>query len=235
MSRQTFQTPRGFWYRVLEIVLRPLLLAITKRDWRGGEYLQKPGGIVVAMNHLSYFDPIVAAHFCHANGRPPRFMAKAELFKVPVIGTLLRGARQIPVHRGSADASTSLNSAMDAVKRGECIVVYPEGTITNDEDLWPMTGKTGVARIALKTGCPVIPVAQWGPQEVINPRTKSIRPLPRKTMHVWAGPAVDLDDLREQPMTATVLREATSRIMQAITDLLAQQRGEVPPSKSQES
>ena len=235
MTKQPAQSPRGFWYRVLEILLRPLLLALTKRDWRGGEYLQKPGGVVVAMNHLSYFDPLVAAHFCHDNGRPPRFMAKAELFRVPVVGAILKGARQIPVHRGSADASASLTSAIEALNRGECIVVYPEGTITRDEDFWPMTGKTGVARIALKTGCPVIPAAQWGPQEVINPRTKSIRPFPRKTMHVWAGPAVDLDDLREQPMTATVLREATARIMQAVTDLLAQQRGEMPPLKSQDS
>jgi 1-acyl-sn-glycerol-3-phosphate acyltransferase len=187
------------------------------------------------MNHLSYFDPLVAAHFCNDNGRPPRFMAKAELFKVPIVGTILRGARQIPVHRGSADASSSLKSAIDALERGECIVVYPEGTITRDEDFWPMAGKTGVARIALKTGCSVIPAAQWGPQEVINPRTKSIRPFPRKTMHVWAGPAVDLDDLRDQPMTATVLREATSRIMQAVTELLAQQRGVLPPSKSEDS
>ena len=235
MTRQPARSPRGFWYRVLEVTLRPLLLAVTRRDWRGGQYLQESGGIVVAMNHLSYFDPLVAAHFCNDNGRPPRFMAKAELFKVPIVGTILRGARQIPVHRGSADASSSLKSAIDALERGECIVVYPEGTITRDEDFWPMAGKTGVARIALKTGCSVIPAAQWGPQEVINPRTKSIRPFPRKTMHVWAGPAVDLDDLRDQPMTATVLREATSRIMQAVTELLAQQRGVLPPSKSEDS
>ena len=235
MTRQPVQSPRGFWYRVLEVTLRPLLLAVTKRDWRGGEYLQEPGGIVVAMNHLSYFDPLVAAHFCNDNGRPARFLAKSELFKVPLVGSILKGAGQIPVRRGSADASASLKSAVEALTRGECIVVYPEGTLTRNADFWPMAGKTGVARIALKTGCPAIPAAQWGPQEVINPRTKSIRPFPRKTMHVWAGPAVDLDDLREQPMTATVLREATVRIMQAVTDLLAQQRGEVPPSKSQDS
>ena len=228
MTRQSAQSPRGFWYRVLEGVLRPILMATTKRDWRGGEHLQEHGGIVVAMNHLSYFDPLVAAHFCNDNGRPPRFLAKAELFKVPVLGQILKGAGQIPVRRGSADAASSLKAATEAVKRGECIVVYPEGTLTRNPDFWPMAGKTGVARIALATGCPVIPAAQWGPQEVIDPRKKSVRLLPRKTMHVWAGPAVDLDDLRGEPLTATVLREATERIMKAITDLLIEQRGEQP-------
>lgn len=235
MTRRPAQSPRGFWYRVLEGTLRPLLMAVTKRDWRGGQYLQEPGGMVLAMNHLSYFDPLVAAHFCNDQGRPARFLAKAELFKAPLAGSILRGAGQIPVRRGSSDAATSLKSAIEAVTRGECIVVYPEGTLTRDADFWPMAGKTGVARLALTTGCEVVPGAQWGPQEVLNPYRKSVRLFPRKTMHVWAGPAVDLDDLRGQPLTATVLREATSRIMSAITDLLAQQRNEQPPVKGGDS
>ena len=233
MKKQSAQSPRGFAYRVIEVTLRPLLMVITKRDWRGAENLQTPGGVILAMNHLSYFDPLVSAHFCNDNGRPPRFLAKAELFRIPIVGWLLTGAGQIPVHRGSADAASSLKAGIDALQRGECIVVYPEGTLTKDADFWPMAGKSGVARIALKSGCSVIPAAQWGPQEVINPRTKSIRLFPRKTMHVWAGPAVDLDDLRGQPMTASVLREATERIMAAIAALLAQQRNEVAPVRGE--
>jgi 1-acyl-sn-glycerol-3-phosphate acyltransferase len=93
-----------------------------------------------------------------------------------------------------------------------------------------MTAKTGAARIALMTGAPVIPAAQWGPQEVLAPYSKRLRLLPRKTMHVWAGPAVDLDDLRSQPISASTLREATERIMLAITKILAEQRGETPPA-----
>ncbi|CAB4345562.1 unannotated protein [freshwater metagenome] len=94
-----------------------------------------------------------------------------------------------------------------------------------------MTAKTGAARIALMTGAPVIPAAQWGPQEVLAPYSKRLRLFPRKTMHVWAGPAVDLDDLRSQPVTAATLREATERIMLAITKILAEQRGETPPAQ----
>ena len=110
------------------------------------------------------------------------------------------------------------------------MVIYPEGTLTRDKNLWPMSAKNGVARIALTTGAPVIPAAQWGPQEVLAPYTKFPRLFPRKTMHVYAGPPVNLDDLRSQPMTSTVLKEATDRIMRDITALLEEIRGEKAPA-----
>jgi len=231
MSKVSPQTPRGGWYAVLEGILRPPLMAVTKRDWRGGEQLRREGGVVLAMNHLSWFDPFVAAHFANDNGRPARFLAKAEIFKAPVIGGMLTSAGQIPVTRGSAEAVNSLHAAIEAVNAGECVVVYPEGTLTRDENLWPMTAKSGAARIALTTGAPVIPAAQWGPQEVLAPYTKMPKLFPRKTMHVWAGDPVDLDDLRAQPITTATLREATERIMKAITELLAQIRQEQAPTE----
>ena len=225
------QTKPGAWYRVVKALLRPPLQVLTKRDWRGGENLQQPGGVILAMNHMSWFDPLVAAHFCNDQGRPVRFLAKAEIFKIPVFGKMLKSAGQIPVHRGSADAASSLHSAIAAVNNGECIVIYPEGTLTRDPNLWPMTAKNGVARIALATGAPVIPAAQWGPQDVLAPYgSKLPKFFPRKTMQVLAGPAVNLDDLRSQPITAETLRLATERIMKDITGLLAQIRGEQPPT-----
>ena len=225
------QSKPGVWYRIVRGILRPPLVILTKRDWRGGEHLQQPGGAILAMNHLSWFDPLVAAHFCNDNGRPTRFLAKAELFKVPVLGKILKSAGQIPVHRGTADAASSLYSAIEAVNNGECVVIYPEGTLTRDPNLWPMVAKSGVARIALTTGAPVIPAAQWGPQHVLAPYgSKLPKLLPRKTMQVWAGPAVNLDDLRDQPINAEILRTATTRIMTAMTELLAEIRGEQPPA-----
>jgi len=231
MSKVAAQSPRGGWYRVLEGVLRTPLRVLTKHDWRGGENLQTRGGVVLAMNHLSWFDPLAAAHFCNDNGRPVRFLAKAEIFRVPVFGAILKGAGQIPVSRGTADATSSLHAAIKAVEGGECVVIYPEGTLTRDPQLWPMTAKTGVARIALTTGCPVIPAAQWGPQEILGRNSKFPKFFPRKTMKIWAGPPVDLADLRNEPITATVLREATERIMRAITEILAQQRQEPIPAQ----
>jgi 1-acyl-sn-glycerol-3-phosphate acyltransferase len=183
------------------------------------------------MNHLSWYDPLVAAHFVNDNGRPVRFLAKAEIFKVPVLGAILKSAGQIPVQRGNSDAAAgSLRAAFAAIEDKQCVVIYPEGTLTRDPKLWPMTAKTGAARIALTTGAPVIPAAQWGPQEVLAPYSKRPKFFPRKTMHVWAGPEVDLDDLRALPVSAATLREATERIMRDITKILATQRDEVPPA-----
>ena len=231
MSKFPAQSARGFWYRFICAVLRPLLLAATARDWRGGQYLRIDRGIVVAMNHLSWYDPLVAAHFVNDNGRPVRFLAKAEIFKVPVLGAILKSAGQIPVQRGNSDAAAgSLRAAFAAIEDKQCVVIYPEGTLTRDAQLWPMTAKTGAARIALTTGAPVIPAAQWGPQEVLAPYSKRPKFFPRKTMHVWAGPEVDLDDLRALPVSAATLREATERIMRDITKILATQRDEVPPA-----
>lgn len=207
-------------------------MASTKRDWRGGEKLNFSGGVVVAMNHLSWFDPFVAGHFCHDNGRQVRFLAKAEIFKIPGLGSVLKSAGQIPVKRRDSEAAAgSLLLAMEAVRKGQCIVIYPEGTLTRDPNLWPMSAKTGAARIALTTGVPVIPAAQWGPQEVLQPYGKAFKLFPRKTMHVWAGDPVNLDDLRDQPITAATLREATDRIMREVTLLLASQRGETAPDR----
>lgn len=214
--------------------LRPLLLMVTKQDWRGAENVPVDGGCVLAVNHISHFDPLVLGHFVTDRGRSPRFLGKAELFAVPVLGRLLASAGQIPVHRRLPDAATAFNAAVAAVERGECVVVYPEGTITRDPDLWPMRGKSGVVRIALATGCPLVPVAQWGAQDVLAPYARRLRLLPRKTMHVHAGPPVDFSDLIDEPMTPALLLEGTGRVTAAITDLLSQIRGEPAPARPQE-
>jgi len=222
----------GIWYRIIAGLIRPWLVLFTKRDWRGGEQLHRKGGVVLAMNHLSWFDPFVAGHFCHDNGRQVRFLAKAEVFKIPGLGAILKSAGQIPVKRKDSEAAAgSLLVAMEAVRKGQCIVIYPEGTLTRDPELWPMSAKTGAARIALTTGAPVIPAAQWGPQDVLAPYGKVFKLFPRKTMKVWAGPPVDLTDLIDKPITASTLREATDRIMRDITALLAEQRGIPAPDQ----
>ncbi|OPC80969.1 1-acyl-sn-glycerol-3-phosphate acyltransferase [Embleya scabrispora] len=219
----------GFWYRLAVVVVKPLLLLFTKRDWRGTENIPTSGGFVTAVNHISYVDPLTYAHFQYDTGRVPRFLAKSGLFKIPFVGRVLAGAGQIPVYRDSADAALAFRAAVEAVEKGECVAVYPEGTITRDKTLWPMLGKTGAARIALTTGAPVIPVAQWGAHELLPPYTKRPRLLPRKTMHVLAGPPVDLDEFRGRELTADVLRGATDRIMESITELLVKLRDEPAP------
>ena len=219
----------GWAFAFCVAVVRPLMLLATRRDWRHGDRLPATGGCVLVANHISHLDPLSYAHFVYDNGRLPRFLAKAEVMDVPVLGAILKSAGQIPVYRQSRTASESFRAAVAAVQKGECVIVYPEGTITRDPDLWPMVGKTGAARIALSTGAPVVPTAQWGAQHILPPYTKKPHLLPRKTIHVRAGDPVDLDDLRDQPLTPGVLREASDRIMASVTTLLEEIRQERAP------
>lgn len=221
----------GFWYRFVAAVIRPILMTTTKREWRGAEHLPGVGvGVVVSPNHISYADPLTFAHFLWDNGRAPRYLAKESVFRIPVIGKIIAACGQIPVYRESRDAAQAFRAAVAAVRAGECVGIYPEGTITRDPDLWPMAGKTGAARVALETGCAVIPVAQWGPQDILRPYSTRLRLVPPKTVQVLAGPPVDLDDLRGQPITPPILRQATDRILDAVAAQLGELRGELPPA-----
>lgn len=221
-------------------VLRPLIRlavacmsALIRPDWRHAERLpQHPdrpgGGAIVVVNHISNVDPLLVGTFLVQHRILPRFLAKDSLFSTPVIGAILRGASQIPVHRQTSVAGDALDAAVRAIDEGAVVVIYPEGTITNDPDLWPMAGKTGAGRLALRTGCPVIPVGQWGAEQILyGKRLGFPRFLPRKTISMLVGEPVALDDLRAGgPGQA---REATRRIMAAITDLVAEVRGEPAP------
>lgn len=217
-------------YRAVAHVVRPTMRAITVTDWRGADNLPASGGFVAVANHVTELDPLTFAHYLWDHGHVPRILAKDSLFRVPVVGPVLRGTGQIPVSRGSAKAGESLEAGVRAVEAGECVAVFPEGTLTRDPDLWPMVGKTGVARLALATSAPVIPIGQWGAHRVLAPYGKVPHPFPRKKVTVIAGPPVSLDDLRERPVDAATLREATDRIMAAITALVEQARGQSAPA-----
>lgn len=220
----------GFWYRLAVSVVKPTLLLFTRRDWRGRENLPAQGGVIIAANHVTHLDPLTLAHFLYDSGRVPRYLAKAELFRVRFIGRLVKGAGQIPVHRGTADANAALRDAVAALQRGECLVIYPEGTITRDPQGWPMKARTGIARLALLTGAPVVPVGQWGAQFILPAYTKRPHLFPRKVVHVIAGPPVDLSAWQGSEPTGIALREVTDRIMSDVRDLVGELRGEVPPA-----
>ena len=228
MKPKRQKRPGAFLFAVA--VLRPLLMALTKRRWSGGENLVRDRGCVVVANHLSYADPLVVAHYLNDNGIAPSFLGKVEVFNIPVIGKILRSARQIPVYRETGQAADAYRAAEAAVEQGRCIVIYPEATLTRDPDLWPMRGKTGAARIALQTRCPVVPVVNWGAQAIIGPYESKPDLLPIKEVIVRAGAPVDLADLYERPITREVLQQATDRIMAALTGLLEEVRGEKAPT-----
>lgn len=231
MSVRKVQGKLGWAVGFAVATIKPTMLAATSRTWIDGEKIPATGGCIVVPNHISHLDPLLTAYFLYDHGRIPRFLAKSGLFRTRFVGTVLRSAEQIPVERLTKDAIGAYDAAVAAVNDGECLVVYPEGTLTRDPDLWPMTGKSGAARIALATGAPVIPVGHWGVQDILYPYASKPHLFPRKHVTMKAGDPVPLDDLRALPVTAKVVNETTDRIMSALTDIVAELRGEEPPAE----
>jgi 1-acyl-sn-glycerol-3-phosphate acyltransferase len=218
------------WRNGTKVVLPPLIKSLMKRDWQGYQHFPREGGMLVAANHLSYADWPAMSLFVHEAGRYPAFMIKSSAFDVKLVGPFLRVLGQLPVRRGEADAANVLKVAEQALAAGECVIIYPEGTATRDPDQWPMVAKTGVARLALATGVPVIPVAQWGAQEILPYGEVKPHAVPRKLVRMLAGPPVDLSEYEGKPLTRDVLRGATNAIMGDIAKLLAELRGGQPPT-----
>ena len=231
MKVRKLQQKRGWAWHLAVPVIKPALLATTTHEWTGGEKIPATGGCILVLNHISHVDPLTAAHIVWDHGRLPRYLAKSGLFRNRALGFFMRAAGQIPVERLSVNAVGAYDAAVAAVLAGECVVVYPEGTITRDPDGWPMTGKSGAARIALATGCPVIPIGQWGAQELLAPYAKRPDLFPPKRIRMIVGDPVDLDDLLAIEATPPVVQQTTERIMAAIVALVEQIRGETAPAE----
>jgi len=219
----------GYWLWLGWLISIPPTTALFRRTWRGIEHIPERGPAIIALNHVSHVDPLLAIRFVYEAGRIPRILAKSSLFSIFLFGTVLRRNKQIPVYRGSTVAGDSLREAEAALAAGDAVVIYPEGTVTRDPDWWPMRSMTGAARLALTTGAPVIPVAQWGAQFSVDWYARRFRLFPRKRVVFQAGPPVDLSAYRDRPVTAALLREATDTIMRAVRDELADVRGEPAP------
>jgi 1-acyl-sn-glycerol-3-phosphate acyltransferase len=220
----------GFWRRFAVVICIPVLKVWTKRTWTRMENIPPTGGVIVVANHVSHFDPLVVAHYIFGAGRWPRFLGKASLWRVPVLGPFLRKVQQIPVERGSVEAVKSLDVLVDALQQGGVVVIYPEGTTTKDPDLWPMRGKTGAARLALVTGAPVIPLANWGAQKIFDPRTSRLSLRPRVPVTVTSGPPIDLSPWAGATPSRTVLDQMTEHIMLELQQMVAGLREEQPPA-----
>lgn len=232
-SQQPLRTPSapgdGPVYRRLAAGAGYVMRAVSKEVWDDAAALPSSGGMILVSNHVSYADVIAMGRYVIWSGRWPRYLGKAELWSMPVVGWFARKCRQIPVLRDSAQARDALAPAQAALERGECIGIYPEGGRTRDPDLWPMTARTGVARLALATGVPVIPTANWGTHRIMPGRKLTVpRLFPRKRVEVVMGEPVDLADLVGRT-DVEAMRAATERIMDAVTTLVEQLRGEKRP------
>ncbi|MBN9618605.1 MAG: 1-acyl-sn-glycerol-3-phosphate acyltransferase [Actinobacteria bacterium] len=222
----------GFWIRTWVIILFPVTSLFFRMKWRHLDRIPAPsqGGVLVAINHLSHADTVLMARLVWSSGRVPRFMIKAGVFGWPVIGYMMKGSGQIPVHRGTTDAAQSLREAVNALERGEAVVIYPEGTTTKDPDNWPMEARTGIARLVLLSpDTPVVPVGQWGPHKMGG---FSLTRLGRRRTSLGSvGQPLDLSRYRGKEPTAEILREITDEIMAAVRNEVAELRGEPAPEQ----
>lgn len=188
-------------------------------------------GAIIAAYHASHLDPILVGLALSRNGHLPHFMAKSSLFS-GALGVILRAIGQIPVLRSSSQAGDSLEYAKAALASGECVVIYPEGTLTKDKELWPQHFKTGAARLALETEAPIIPVAHWGLQEIFPQGSKlpKFKPLTHTSV-VRFGDPIDYRDLwahRDEKRSKTIL---THRLTNTIAAMVADLSGRDLPEK----
>ncbi|MCJ0701656.1 lysophospholipid acyltransferase family protein [Frigoribacterium sp. CFBP9039] len=221
---------KGAIFRALAIPAAPLFDLMAKIEVVDGQKLPASGSFVLTPNHITNIDPVVVGRVMYGLGRLPRFMAKASLFRVPVFGRLMHAMGHIPVERaGRTHDSDPLAAARRLTSVGGGVIVYPEGTLTRDPDLWPMKGKSGAVRLALAAGVPLVPVAHWGSQELMGRYSSKLRPFPRKRIRVIVGDPVDLSAYRDRPLDQASMTEATALVMAAITGLLERLRDEQAP------
>ncbi|MET1044683.1 MAG: lysophospholipid acyltransferase family protein [Microbacteriaceae bacterium] len=226
-SERTF-----IWYLLASLAL-PLMNWLGRYEIIDRHKIPQRGAFVLSPNHYSEIDPVVMGAAVWYSGRVPRFMAKASLFKVPVLKTLLKASGQIPVERaGAMRGSDPVAAARTLAKQESAVIVYPEGSLTRDPDMWPMRGKTGAVRLALEAGIPLIPAAHWGTHKIMARYSKSISFWPpRKRVRIKIGDPVDLSAFEGRPLDSQTLNAATAVLMDAITALLEDLRDEKAPAE----
>jgi 1-acyl-sn-glycerol-3-phosphate acyltransferase len=221
----------GFWIGAAAALFYPVTM-LGRRVYRGAERIPREGPALLVLNHISHMDPAVDAVFVHRQKRIPRFLAKEAVAKAPIFGKIFLGSGGIPVYRGTTSAGDSLRAAHQALRQGEIVVIYPEGTITKDPHGWPKRPFTGAARLAVENDVPVIPIARWGTNHIFDGYRKKFRPFPRKTVTHLVGRPLDLSVYRGKPSnSAALLREVTEVMMDEVTTLLAEIRQERTPAR----
>lgn len=219
----------GFWIRLCVVIIYPLTGALFRIRWRHLDRMPATGGVIVVINHISHVDTLLMARLIWQTGRVPRFMIKSTVFDVKVLGSIMSGAKQIPVARGTTEAAKSLEAAVAALDAGEAVIIYPEGTITKDPLQWPMQAKSGLARLIMAAPhIPVVPVGQWGAQQRKN---NKLVWLTRPVVEASVGDPIDMGEYKDAAKSVDTLRAITERIMQAVRAEVAILRGEAPPQQ----
>lgn len=212
-------------YWLAKAIIKPAMASWFRWNIEGVDHVPGDGPAILAFNHISFLDPLASAYAVDLAGRRPRFLAKAELFEDRRIAWIIKGAKQIPVHRGTPTAPMALDQALEALSSGEVIVIFPEGTITGDPDLNPMAAKTGIARLALASGAPLLPCALWGTANIWPKGFAKRWWPPRQDILVRIGRPIQIEG---DPTSPQDWARCGRVVMERIGELVASLRPAVP-------
>lgn len=221
-----------FGTRIVANILRPIVRALYRVEVKGIENVPKTGAYVLGANHVTYLDALAVAYLVYFKlHRTPHFLAKGNLFKAPVIGSILLGVEQVPVYRGGHTNREPMDAANAMLQNGRVIAIFPEGTLTREPDGWPMRGKIGALRMALENDVPFIPMAQWGTEAVLPTYSRKLRPKPWHKVRMIIGEELDLSAYRGRKLSNQEYIDVTELAMKAITKLTEELRGGKAPKK----
>jgi 1-acyl-sn-glycerol-3-phosphate acyltransferase len=196
----------GSFYEALSAVTRPALRRALRWTIEGVEHIPEEGAVLLAANHISHLDALCLAYAADLRGRRTRFLAKAALFDVPMLGSILRAVGDIPAGKSRRSSGSALDAAVEALRAGLCLGIFPEGRIS--KDLEPLPARTVVARLGQSAGAPVVPVGLWGTHRIWA-KGRVPRPRPGVAEVVAVGRPIRVGS-GDDP------HEATDRIMRAI-------------------
>jgi 1-acyl-sn-glycerol-3-phosphate acyltransferase len=208
-------------YRTLELTVAPAIRAVYRPDVTGLVNVPRTGPVIIAGNHVSFADEIFTPL---AARRQVFYFAKAEYFNSPgvrgsAMGALFRGLGQVPVERGDTrSAAASIDIGVDVLREGQALGIYPEGTRSPDGRLHKF--RTGVARVAIRSAAPVVPVGLVGTRDVQPPGSKWWHRVP---VEVHFGPPMDFSGREGDERSARKLRTITEEIRAAIQTLSGQE------------
>lgn len=217
-------------YVALTLAASALLATFARIATRTPSQRLPEGRVIVIANHTSFVDGLLLAVVCRRLGRSLRLLATAGVFRAPVIGALVRRLGFIPVQRGTSRAGESLASAVQALRAGEAVGLFPEGRLTRDPEHWPEQARTGAVRLALATGAPIVPVAIQGAPALVG-HGQHLRRLVRNfiwspQVEILVGEPIDVASITRSADGTVTVRWVADQVTALLVAQLEELRGE---------